>query len=294
MNPKAVVAAYRAGSLAARRLPAPVAALAGRAMGAGMAVGDGERRRLVARHQQRVHGGTLSPAAQRRAVQRAFDSYARYWVDMFRLPDLSAAELDAQMSYEGLDRLVDALAEGRGAICAIPHLGGWDFGGAWIATQGHPITVVVEPVEPPELFEFFAGYRRSLGMTVVPLGPSVAAASLKALRDGEILCLLADRGIGSGLVEVEFFGERTGLPSGPATLALRTGAPILPTAVYHRGGGYHGVVRPALDTSRTPGASLKEDVARVTQAMASELEALIRRAPEQWHLMQPNWPSDRA
>ena len=53
------------------------------------------------------------------------------------------------------------------------------------------------------------------------------------------------------------------------------------------------MVRPALDTSRTPGASLKEDVARVTQLMAAELEALIRRAPEQWHLMQPNWPSDR-
>ena len=294
LRSKATVAAYRAGSLAARALPAPVATLAGRAMGAGIAVGDAARRRMVARHQQRVHGGTLSPAAERRAIQRAFDSYARYWVDMFRLPDLSPAELDAQMSYEGLDRLIGALDQGRGAICAIPHLGGWDFGGAWIATQGHPITVVVEPVEPPELFEFFAGYRRSLGMTVVPLGPDVATASLRALRNNEILCLLSDRGIGSGLVEVEFFGERTMLPSGAAMLSFRTGAPILPVAVYHRGDGHHGVVRPPLDTTRTPGASLRDDVQRVTQAMAHELEALIRKAPEQWHLMQPNWPSDRA
>ena len=93
-------------------------------------------------------------------------------------------------------------------------------------------------------------------------------------------------------MEVEFFGERTTLPSGPATLAIRTGAPLLPVAVYFRNPvGYHGVVRPPLDVSRQ--GTLREDVTRITQALAGELEAFIRRAPEQWHLLQPNWPSDR-
>jgi len=94
-------------------------------------------------------------------------------------------------------------------------------------------------------------------------------------------------------VEVEFFGERTTLPGGPATLALRTGATVVPTAVYFRPGRDHlGVVRPALEVERR--GRLRDDIARITQAIAHELESLIRVAPEQWHLLQPNWPSDRA
>jgi KDO2-lipid IV(A) lauroyltransferase len=289
---RAIVGAYKLGSAAARLLPGPIATLAGRGIGASMAVGDAERRRLVGLHQQRVHGGALSPLALRRAVQRTFDSYARYWVEAFRLPGLDAAALDAGMTYEGLEHIEAAREAGTGAIMAIPHLGGWDFGGAWIATQGVPITVIVEPLEPPELFEWFADFRRSLGMTVVPLGPDAANASLRALRENHILCLLCDRDIGGGGVEVEFFGERTTLPAGPITLALRTGAPVLPCAVYYRADGHHGVVRPPLDLTRT--GRMRDDVQRLTQALAGELESLIRKAPEQWHLMSPNWPSDRA
>jgi KDO2-lipid IV(A) lauroyltransferase len=287
-----VVGAYRIGAAAARFVPGPVATLAGRGIGAAMGLGDAERRRVVARHQQRAHGGTLSPAALRRAVQRAFDSYARYWVEAFRLPQLSAADLDASMSYEGYDHIRDALDGGKGAILVIPHLGCWDWAGAWVATQGVPITVIVEPLEPPELFEWFADFRRSLGMTVVPLGPDAAHASMRALKNNELLCLLSDRDITGGGVEVDFFGERTTLPAGAATLAIRTGAPIIPVAAYYRGDVHHGLVRPPIPVERT--GRLREDVTRLTQAIADELEGLIRKAPEQWHLMQPNWPSDRA
>jgi KDO2-lipid IV(A) lauroyltransferase len=287
-----VVGAYRIGSAAARLVPGPIATLAGRGIGAAMGVGDAERRRMVARHQQRAHGGNLSPAALRRAVQRAFDSYARYWVESFRLPQLRAADLDAGMSYEGYDLLLDALAEGKGVILVIPHLGGWDWAGSWLATQGIPITVIVEPLEPPELFEWFADFRRALGMRVVPLGPDAATASMQALKEGGVLCLLCDRDIQGGGIEVEFFGETTTLSPGAAMLSLRTGAPILPCAIYYRGDMHHGVVRPRLPVERT--GTLRADVARVTQQVAHALEELIRRAPEQWHLMQPNWPSDRA
>ena len=126
------------------------------------------------------------------------------------------------------------MADGTGVILALPHLGGWEWAGRWIADCGIPITVVVEPLEPPELFEWFADFRRSLGMDVVPLGPGAASAAIKAVKANGVLCLLCDRDIGGGGVEVEFFGERTTLPAGPATLALRTGAPVLPTAVYFR------------------------------------------------------------
>jgi KDO2-lipid IV(A) lauroyltransferase len=108
------------------------------------------------------------------------------------------------------------------------------------------------------------------------------------------VCLLCDRDLGGGGIEVDFFGERTTLPAGPVTLGLRTGAPVFPTAVYYDMGPRErlGVVRPALDATRT--GRLRDDVSRLTQALAHELEELIRRAPEQWHLLQPNWPSDRS
>ena len=127
-------------------------------------------------------------------------------------------------------------------------------------------------------------------MTVVPVGSAATGAVARALRANEVVCLLCDRDIQGGGVEVEFFGERTSLPAGPATLALRTGAPVLPCAVYFDGASHHGVVRPPLAVERE--GRLREDVRRITQDLAHELEGLIRRAPEQWHLLQPNWPSD--
>ena len=287
---EATVAAYKVGSRLARILPSPAATLAGRAIGLGLSSADADRRRMVERHLQRIHGGTLSPLALRREVQRAFDSYARYWVESFRLPETTVEELDAGMSYQGVQHLYDARDAGKGAVLALPHLGGWDFGGAWLATQGFPITVVVEPLEPPELFEWFAAYRRSLGLEVVPLGPDAGAAILRALKGNQLAGLLCDRDIGGGGVEVEFFGERTTLPAGPVTLALRTGAPLLPTTVYFEGRGHRGVVRPPIDLTRR--GTLREDVARLTQVLAGELEILISEAPEQWHVFQPNWPSD--
>ena len=173
----------------------------------------------------------------------------------------------------------------------MPHLGGWDVGGAWLVRQGFPLTVVVEPLEPPELFDWFADLRQALGIKVIPLGPGAGTAVLRALRANQVVALLCDRDIAGGGVEVEFFGERTTLPGGPATLACAPAPPLLPTAVYFDG---HGPPRrrPPAGARRAPGR-IRDDVARITQALAHELEDLIRRAPEQWHLFQPNWPSDR-
>jgi KDO2-lipid IV(A) lauroyltransferase len=224
-------------------------------------------------------------------VRETFESYGRYWAESFRLPGTSAADLDRRMSLEGREHLEAAIAQHRGVIFALPHLGGWEWGGFWVsAVLGRPLSVVVEPLAPPSLFTWFKSLREQLGMHVIALGPDAGAQVVRALKDDHIVCLLSDRAIGEGGVEVEFFGERTLLPAGPATLALRTGAPVLPCAVYFDGPSHHGVVRPPLAVERH--GRLRDDVNRITQDLAHELEALIRRAPEQWHLLQPNWPSD--
>jgi KDO2-lipid IV(A) lauroyltransferase len=246
---------------------------------------------MIERHLRRVNP-TWSRQQVRAAVQGAFESYARYWVESFRLPSLSAETVAAGIEVDDYGHIVAARREGTGAILALPHLGGWEWAGRWLADVGNPVTVVVERIDPPELFDWFADLRAKLGMTVVALGPEAGRATLQALKRNEIVCLLSDRNIGPGGVEVEFFGERTKLPAGPATLALRTGAPILPVAVYFTDerNGHFGLVRPPLVAARN--GSLRDDVARVTQSLAAELEHVIRRAPEQWHLFQPNWPSD--
>jgi phosphatidylinositol dimannoside acyltransferase len=240
---------------------------------------------VVGRNQLRVGGGTLDPGAIERRVRGAFGSYGRYWMESFRLPSLDPVALAERFSIEGLGHIEAARAAGKGAILAIPHLGGWEVGGAWFVRRGFPLTVVVEPVEPPELFDWFVRLRESFGFKVIPLGPRAGMAVVRALRANQVVALLADRDIGGGGVEVELFGERTTLPAGPATLARRMKAPLHPTAIFFRGRGHHVIIRPAV--------SLEGTVGDVTQRMATALEGLIRRAPEQWHLFQPNWPSDR-
>lgn len=282
---------YRTGSLIARLLPESLAGGLAGAFGTGVGLINPPRRAMIERHLRRVNP-TWSRQRVRAAMHEAFESYARYWVESFRLPSLSAETVAAGIYVDGYEQLVAARRDGKGAILALPHLGGWEWAGRWLADVGNPVTVVVERIEPPELFDWFADLRAKLGMTVVALGPEAGRATLQALKRNEIVCLLSDRNIGPGGVEVEFFGERTKLPAGPATLSLRTGAPLFPVAVYFTDerNGHRGLVRPPIPAERR--GSLREDVARVTQALAAELEHVIRRAPEQWHLFQPNWPSD--
>ncbi|HEX7166363.1 MAG TPA: phosphatidylinositol mannoside acyltransferase [Acidimicrobiales bacterium] len=281
---------YRVGAAVANALPVPVASVLAAGAGAGFSRALKGRRTMLARHLRRVYGDGLSEAQLDAKVAQAFDSYAKYWLESFRLGSTGHDALEAGMSWEGVARVDEALAAGNGVIMAMPHLGGWDFGAAWLASAGFPATVVVEALEPRELFEWFVSLREAMGLTVVPHGPEAGTAVLRALRANEIVGLVADRDLARNGIEVEFFGERTTLPAGPATLALRTGAVLLPCAIYFAERGHHGVVRPPVDTSRS--GSFRDDVGRVMQAFAHELEHLIRRAPEQWHLMQPNWPSD--
>jgi len=285
------VLAYRGGARTAAALPESAAASSASFLAPAVSQAMKGRRSMVERHLQRVAGGSLSPDELRRGVKGAFESYTRYWIESFRLPYLSPAEIDRQFSYTGVNYMEDGLCAGNGVILALPHLGGWEWAGRWCIERGMKLTVVVEALNPPELFEWFVSFRRSLGMNVVPLGPEAGRVVLKALRNNEVVCLLCDRDLGGGGIDVEFFGERTKIPGGPATLALRTGAALLPTAVYFDGAYNHrGVVRPPLTVQRS--GKTRAEVNELTQKLAHELEGLIREAPEQWHLFQPNWPTD--
>jgi KDO2-lipid IV(A) lauroyltransferase len=251
------------------------------------------RRAQVVRNLQRVSGGTLRGAELDRMVNEVFANYARYWHEFFRLQDASREWILRHCVIEGVEHIQAALDAGRGGILALPHLGNWDMAGACCAALGLPMSAVAEPAESPELFEWFAESRRRVGLEVIQLGSSAGAQVSRALAANRIVCLLCDRDIVGNGVTVDFFGETTTVPSGPATLALRTGARLLPCAAYFAADGQHvGRVAPAVPAERE--GRLRADVQRVTEAMVREMEAFIRVAPEQWLLMQPNWPSDRS
>jgi KDO2-lipid IV(A) lauroyltransferase len=288
-----VTPAYRAAAGLARIAPAPVAAAGARGLGRVAARVARERRAQVERNLRRVDP-TLGGRRLERLVEETFESYARYYEESFRLPGTSPEALDAGFRHEGYEHLDAALAAGTGAIMAMPHLGGWEWSGFWLTqVKGIPVTAVVEELEPRALFDWFVELRHSFGFEIVALGPEAGAATARALKANHVLALLCDRDLPGSGPEVEFFGERTTLPGGPATLALRTGAALLPTAIYFDGPEHrNGVVLPPIDTTRQ--GRLRDDVQRVTQDLARALEELIRVAPEQWHLLQPNWPSDRA
>ena len=287
-----VTPAYRGAFAIAQVLPGAVIDVLAPGVAGLAARRPGDQRVMVERHQRRVDPG-LGGAELQRRVREVFRSYGRYYGESFRLPTIGPEELDRGLTLEGYENIEESLARGVGPMLVLPHLGSWEWCAYWLTrVQKVPVTAVVERLEPPALFDWFVEFRERIGMQIVPLGPDAGRAIVRAIKQAHVVALLCDRDVAGGGTEVTFFGERTTLPSGPAVLALRTGAPLIPTGVYDQGGGqHHGVVRPPVPAERR--GSFRDDVGRITQAMADELEGLIRRAPEQWHMLQPNWPSDR-
>lgn len=250
------------------------------------------RRRLVESHMRRVLGAGTNTRA---AAHRMFVQYGRYWAEVFWASPRRKREFVEHSDVRHLEHAEKALAEGRGAIFALPHLGNWEAAGAKAEAIDMKVLAVAEALPNPRIVDWFIEVRNRLGIDIIVARKGVRTTPhlIARLRQGRIVALVADRDISGNGIEVEFFGERTTMPAGPAALAERTGAALLPVAAYFRQGRGHTLeVRPRIAVPDLP--TREERVAAMTQDFARALESLIRAAPEQWHLFQPNWPSDRA
>ena len=282
---------YKDGAAVLRALPSPV----GRALSGGLGLvawATGRRRRaVVAANLRRVLGPGATPAALRRTVRRAFVSYAMYWANAARLDASDPAVLGRRVTVVHPERFLDAAARGRGLVVVLPHVGCWEAGAVWTASVGYPLTSVGEELEPPELFDWFVEIRKRAELTVLRPGGTTPARLLADLRDGRGVALVADRDVIGGGQPTTFFGAATPVPAGPAVLALRTGAAVVPVAIYLEPRGRFTVsLFPELDTTRT--GDFRADVARLTRDMVASFEVMIRARPEQWHIFQPQWPDD--
>ncbi|HEY0871634.1 MAG TPA: phosphatidylinositol mannoside acyltransferase, partial [Acidothermaceae bacterium] len=254
--------------------------------------------RQLERNLRRVVGPEMPDAELRALAREAMRSYGRYWLEFFRLPVLGRERILGRMLFTGEELLVEALARGRGAVLALPHSGNWDHAGAWLVLRGHSFTTVAERLRPEALFDRFVAVREKVGMEVLPLtggGRTTFAVLLQRLRAGKTLCLVADREFGDGGIEVSFFGEAAEMPAGPASLALATGAALLPACLWYSdeggpGGSWCGWIR---DEIKPPAEGDKRaKVAAMTQALADRFAEGIAEHPQDWHMLQPLWLAD--
>ncbi|MGW9197409.1 phosphatidylinositol mannoside acyltransferase [Micromonospora chersina] len=290
-------AGYVAGWRLVRALPRPVVAAAFR-VGADRAHRSGGKgtARLRA-NLRRVVGPDLPEAELDRLVRAGLRSYARYWMEAFRLPSLSRQQILAGFHLDGQEKLAADVAAGRGAVVALPHAGNWDAAGAWVAATGWPITTVAERLKPEGLYERFLAFRQGLGMEILPTTGGDRPAFdvlVDRLRAGAVVPLLADRDLSARGVEVEFFGGRTRMPPGPALLALRTGAPLYVASLWYEPGRARAALDGPLELPHPDSAPLDARVRTVTQRIADRLAAGIARHPEDWHMLQRMWLDQRA
>ena len=234
--------------------------------------------------------GTTPAEVPDELMRASVASYARYWREAFRLPTMNQAALAKRLDrvFIGAEKFADAHRKGRGAVIALPHSGNWDMAGVWLAQNYGTFTTVAERLKPESLYDRFIAYRESLGFEVLPLtgGPRPPMEILaERLRANRFVCLMADRDLTRSGVQVNFFGELTRLPAGPARLAVETGAPLHPAHVYYDGDDCVVQIDDALDTD-------SGDVGVITQALADRFAVNIAAHPADWHMLQPQWLAD--
>jgi len=225
----------------------------------------------------------------RAEVMRVFHFGALNYWDTFALPHFSHRQILDLVDIHGAEHIEHAVAGGHGVICAGAHLGSVAFAGQILTALGYPVVGLIERFEPVEVFDFFARQRQALGSRLLPAGSGGLRELLLSLRRNEVLGLVTDRDVtGSGPI-IPFFDAPTRFPDGAAALSLRTGAPILIAVAIRKGGArFDAWIAPLPPVERT--GDPKEDIRRVTQAVAGRLQYYVASHPEQWTVFQRRWP----
>ncbi|MEU6465856.1 phosphatidylinositol mannoside acyltransferase [Streptomyces sp. NPDC046976] len=285
-------ALYGAGWSTVKKLPEPAAARLGRTVAdlAWKKRGKGVLR-LEANYARVVPGA--SPERLAELSRKGMRSYLRYWMESFRLPAWSPERIRTGFAAKDIHHLTEGLDAGKGVILALPHLANWDLAGAWVTTELRtPFTTVAERLKPETLYDRFVAYREGLGMEVLPhSGGSAFGTLARRLRDGGLVCLVADRDLSASGVEVDFFGEKARMPAGPALLAQHTGALLLPVTLWYDDSPVmRGQVHPPIEVPESGTRAEKSSV--MTQALADAFATGIAEHPEDWHMLQRLWLAD--
>ena len=218
----------------------------------------------------------------RQVARRAFANYGRMLADFLLVGSLTPEELRSMVTISGREHADAAIALGRGAILALPHMGSWDVAGSMAGIWGYRIAAVAETF-PGSLNDAVVETRSLHGLEVIPLNRSAVRAINGVLDENGMVALVCDVPHGPG-VEVRLLGRRATVPSGPAAIACRRGAPIVP--MYSRrseSGGYHLHVDPPIQPPEARRCRGKEAVAQVMQQVMDRFDVFIHAYPDQWY-----------
>jgi lauroyl/myristoyl acyltransferase len=292
MKEKVADAAYALGWAAVRRMPEPLARALFRRIADRTWRRRGRAVRRLEGNLRRVIGDGPSEDDLRALSRRCMRSYLRYWMESFRLPSMSRERILTGMHITGMEAVYKDVEAGRGVVLALPHMGNYDHAGAWLALSGTPFTTVMERLKPESLYDRFVAYRESLGMEVLPAsgGGDVFGILAGRLTDGKVICLVADRDMTASGVEVDFFGHTAKLPAGPAALAERTGAALLPVTLWYEGDDWG--VRVHDEIPVPPEGDRDEKIRTMTQSLAHAFQQSVAAHPEDWHMLQRIWVED--
>jgi lauroyl/myristoyl acyltransferase len=275
----------------ARRAFAAVAEIAWRRQGPKVQVLESNLRHVLSWKQGRpdVDGPEL------RALSRlALRSYARYWLEVFRLPKIPLERIVSGMHIapEEEAALFGTLQAGRGVILALPHMGNFEQAGGWVVGRGDvTFTTVAERLRPESVYEAFLRFRQGLGMEVLPLTGSQSPFGVLAqrLRAGGLVCLVSDRDLKESGVEVQMFGERARIAA-TAALAVHTGAALMPVATWFEGEDWGARIYPEIPVP--PSGTRAEKIAAMSQQLARDFEDGIAAHPQDWHMLQRVFTAD--
>lgn len=247
---------------------------------------------LLRSHMSRVLGPDATDDDLEQAVRGMYRSYGRYWADTLWFRPRRRSFLLSLVERVHFDPVYRSIESGNGRIFALPHVGNWEVAGLIADDIGTPVLAVAEHLPNQRITDWFIDVRNHFGIDIVLTSdPRRTRTLLAELKRGGAIALVADRDVTGRGVEVEFFGETTTMPAGAVALADATGADLIPVGAYYKDGrGFRIVVHDAVEL---PAADTREErVSLGVQAFARVLEDIIREEPSQWHLFQPNWPSD--
>ena len=243
--------------------------------------------RRVAIHQLRAAFPTREPAECRAIARATFAHFGRLLVALLRFSTLRPDQIRARVEFEGEDRVRHALAAGKGVLIFTGHFGFWELQGLAHPLVLPPLSVLARPLDNPLLHDLLEQARRATGNRVIYRQGAVRSI-LRALSADECVAVLIDQHIAtSEAVKVDFFNRPVSTTSAVATLALRTGAPLVPAfALPLSGGRYRMIYETPVEL---PPADSADPIHDITQRCTDVLEMYVRRHPHLWLWMHRRW-----
>ena len=271
------------------RLPEKLAVRAGVMLGRMLWLIGRRRRRIARDNIEKAMPGERTKKEVGRLVKEAFVHIGLTAVEsLWMRGRVTKENIETRCRADGAETVAGVATEGRGAILCGPHLGNWEFFGAWVAARFGGLAALARPVNNPMVRKYTTRLRENLGISVLSTRDGVRPM-IAALKRGEFLAVLIDQHVNRAFVPATFFGRKAATTAVVASLALKFGVPVIVGHSFRDGRSFrhHGYFEGPIELVRS--GDHEADVLANTQRFNDKLEEIIRRHPEQWLWTHRRW-----